>query len=328
MAADTRRELSLLLSLLQRLSDGRSLEEQLAAVTDAAIELVKGDHASIRLLDASRTLLLSGARSGKGTDRGSLALKKGDGIAGWVLEHAIPARVDDATKDSRFLVAVGQGFRIGSMIAEPLMSGGKAIGVLSISSPDIGIFTDDHVLLARLLANASVPAIERGRMERLAVTDELTLTFREKYLVPRLREEIERARSTGGQVSVLAIDLDRFKHVNASYGQTVGDRLLALYAERVRAQTRPFDVLVRTGGDEFALVMPSTDSREAARIAERLHDDTHGAPIEPMAGGFISQTASMGIATFDGAETAEALIERTKAALERAKGEGGDRIRG
>jgi len=190
------------------------------------------------------------------------------------------------------------------------------------------VFTDDHVLLARLLANASVPAIERGRMERLAVTDELTLTFREKYLLPRLREEIERARSTGGQVSLLAIDLDRFKHVNASYGQTVGDRLLALYAERVRAQTRPFDVLVRTGGDEFALLMPSTDAREAARIAERLHDDTHGAPIEPMEGGFITQTASMGIATFDGAETAEAFIERSKAALARARGEGGDRIRG
>ena len=169
-----------LLDLTQRLSDGRPLEESLRAVTDAALALLPGDHASIRVLDASHTQLLTGARSGKGTERGSLPIKKGEGVAGWVFEYGIPARVDDTREDSRFMVAVGQGFRIGSILGEPLMSSGKVIGVLSVSSPDVRAFSDRDVLLARLLANCSVPPIERARLERLAVTDDLTLAFSER----------------------------------------------------------------------------------------------------------------------------------------------------
>src|SRR5262249_20597813 len=148
-----------LLRLTEHLSGGLVLEDALEHVTDAAIELLPGDHASVRLLDASRTQLLTSARSGKGTERGSLAIKKGEGIAGWVIEHGRAAHARAAGEAPRFMEAVGQGFRIRSMLAEPLLSAGRVIGVLSISSPEVGAFSPRDELLARLLASCSVPAI-------------------------------------------------------------------------------------------------------------------------------------------------------------------------
>ena len=130
MSTDPRRDLAVLRQLTERLSDGRPLEDALQDVTDAALELLPCDHASIRLFDASRTTLLAGARSGRGVEQRTLAIAKGEGIAGWVMEHAMPAHVRDTKSDPRFIVAVGQGFSIRSMIAEPLLVAGKPMGVL------------------------------------------------------------------------------------------------------------------------------------------------------------------------------------------------------
>lgn len=320
MSSDARPDVTVaLLELTQRLSSGGSLEESLAAVTEVALELLPCDHASIRLLDATRTQLLSGARSGSGAERGSLPIKKGEGVAGWVFEHGMPARVDDARSDPRFMVAVGQGFRIGSILGEPLLSQGKVIGVLSVSSPEVQAFSDRDVLLARLLANCSVPPIERARLERLAVTDDLTLAFSAKYLAARLHEEVERAKTARAPLSVLFVDLERFRHVNSSYGQGVGDRVLVLFAERVRAFARRFDVLVRTGGDEFALVLPSTGDEAAEAFATRLQQHVADPPMEPMPGAFITQTAAVGVVTWDGRESAEDLAARGRGALAQVK---------
>jgi GAF domain-containing protein len=152
-AVDPRKGIFVLLQLTERLSDGRPLEEALRAVTDAALLLLAGDHASIRLLDASQQELLASARSGKGMEQRPLPLKKGEGVTGWVIEHGISARIDDTHKDPRFKVATGQGFGIRSMIAEPLWSAGKVIGVLAVSSPEPFTFSPDDELLVRLLAS-------------------------------------------------------------------------------------------------------------------------------------------------------------------------------
>ena len=327
MASDPRSDIAtVLLTLTERLSGGFVLEDALQAVTDASIQLLPGDHASIRLLDASRTQLLTGARSGKGTERGSLSMKKGEGIAGWVIEHGRPARVEDARADPRFMEAVGQGFSIRSMLAEPLLSAGRVIGVLSVSAPAVNVFSAEHELIARLLANCSVPAIERARLERLAATDEMTLAYTSRYLLPRMNEEMVRARGSKTTLSLLSIDLDHFKHVNESYGESVGDRVLCIFVERVRASVRVFDVLVRTGGDEFTLLLPGATADEARATAVNVRAVIGAGAMEPMKGAFLTQTVSIGVATWDGRESAEALRARADAAMSNAKEQGRDRV--
>jgi two-component system, cell cycle response regulator len=240
------------------------------------------------------------------------------------MEHGLPAHVRDCRTDPRFVVAVGQGFSIRALIAEPLLAAGKPVGVLGASSPGPDAFTDDDVLLARILANCSVPAIERSRLERLSAVDETTLAFNHRYLLPRLHEEMDRARHAGSTLSVLVMDLDRMGHVNASFGRDMGDRVLGIFGERVRAQTRRYDVLVRSGDDEFVLLMPTTNPTQGLATAEKLRKAVGDEAMEARPGGYISQRVSIGVATWDGRETAEQLCARTAAAMRDAKTRGGN----
>ena len=318
-----RDRLAALLHLTERLSAEQSLERALGMITSAAIELLPASHASIRVLDASRTVLLASARSGEGTDNPSMALRRGEGIAGWVLEQGSALRIDDVHADPRFVPQSGQGFAIASILAAPLLSGGRAVGVLSLSSSTPSAFTPDDELFARLLANCSAPLIERSRLERLAMTDDLTLAFNARYFMPRLREEILGAGPPGP--SLLLMDLDLFKTVNDTHGHAAGDRVLREFADRVRASTRRVDILVRRGGDEFALLMPSTSLEQARSIAFRIQGFVGSTAIDVDAV-TVRQTVSIGVAAWDGDESAEALEERADKALYEAKRAGRNRI--
>ena len=209
----TKDAMSALLALTAKLTESRPLEESLRTVTDAALALLPANHASIRLLDGSHSELLSGARSGAGTATRPMSFRRGQGVIGWVVEYKESLCIDDVTKDPRF-VLLKQGFPIRSMLAEPLWSAGQVIGVLSLSSSEKRAFGPGDQLLARLLANCCTPPIERARLRRLAMTDDLTLAYNQRYLSPRVNEEIERARRGGQPLSVLLLDLDHFKNVN------------------------------------------------------------------------------------------------------------------
>ncbi|HEY8090245.1 MAG TPA: diguanylate cyclase [Polyangiaceae bacterium] len=315
-----------LLALTERLSQDATLEVHLAAVTDAALVLLPADHASIRIVDASGDELLACARSGTGTDHHSLPLRKGEGVAGWVLANARAALVADTRTDDRFLRASGQGFAIASLVAAPLVHGGQAIGVLSASSSVPRAFDAGHERRARLLAACSVPALERARLVRLAVTDDLTLAYNGRYLLPRLQEELQRARAGGAPVSIAMLDLDHFKQVNDTFGHARGDGVLRAFADRVRDRTRRSDLLVRRGGEEFVLVLPAADGARAFVLAERIRHAVGGAPMPVTDGASITQTVSIGVATWDGTESAEALLHRADLALYEAKNLGRDRV--
>ncbi|HEY8090899.1 MAG TPA: sensor domain-containing diguanylate cyclase [Polyangiaceae bacterium] len=325
MSFDALKDLLVLLQLTEQLTDGRGLEDALRAVTDATIAILPGDHASIRLLDANRTHLLTSARSGTGVDAPSVEMRVGVGVSGWVLEHAEPLRIVDTKKDGRFIAVAGQGFAIASMVVEPMISEGVPIGVLSVSSPEPNAFSATDELLARLLANCSVGPIQRARLERLAVTDDLTLAFNGRYLATRLVEEMERARRTEKPLSVLLMDLDHFKLVNDKHGHAVGDQVLRVFVDRVRAATRRVDILVRRGGEEFVLLMPSTTTAQAAVIAERVRKHASD-EVVVVGGAKIRQTVSIGVATWNGRESADALQRRADDAMYYAKQLGRNRV--
>lgn len=318
--------IAVLLALTERLAEESSLEESLAAVSDATLELIPADHASIRLVDASGAELLACARSGRGVEHHSVPLRKGEGVAGWVLAHARPALVSDARQDPRFVHASDQGFAIAAIVAAPLLQARHAIGVLSASSSLPGAFDASHERLARLLASCSVPALERARLQRLAVTDDLTLAYNGRYLLPRLHDELRRSRGEAQTVSVAMLDLDHFKRVNDTYGHARGDSVLRAFCDRVRDKTRRSDLLVRRGGEEFVLVLPSTDHARALALAERIRRSVGEHPFDDDAGPPIRQTVSIGVATWDDRESAEDLLHRADMALYSAKSAGRDRV--
>lgn len=323
---DAETALRIVLRLTEKLTEDLPLEDFLAAVASAAQELVPADHASIRLLDAAREQLLSSARAGTGSDQSPQGFKKNDGVLGWVVEQKRPAIIADVENDSRFKRFADQPFPIRSMVAEPIWAADEVIGVLSVASDRLSAFDERDQLLVRLLANCSAPAIERARLRRLAMFDHLTMAFNHRYLYPRIAEEMERSSRHTTPLSLLLFDLDHFKSVNDVHGHTVGDLALRLLTERVRAAVRKVDVLVRRGGEEFVLIMPATDETQAMSTAERLRDHFRTEPLRMSEALHLRQTISVGVATWNGEETPEALEARADRAMYDAKRAGRDRV--
>ncbi len=313
-----------LLELTSVLAGDLSLDEALAAATDAALQLFGGQHASIRILDESGHELLCGARSGAGLEERPLTFRQGQGVVGWVVDTGEPARLDDAQADERFVSFEEQSYTIGSLLVVPLTNLGRVIGALSVTSETRGYFSEDDLVLGHLLANCTIGAIERARLQRLALTDAQTMSWSHAYLKPRLEEELRAGKETG--VAVLLMDLDHFKNVNDTWGHAVGDRVLRAFADVVRQTIRRKDLLFRRGGEEFVVVMPGCTLDDAERVAERVRTTLASEPLDGGEGIHVDQRVSIGVALWDGAESASALEARADAAMYDAKRGGRNQI--
>jgi diguanylate cyclase (GGDEF)-like protein len=315
-----------LVALTRTLSEDRTLEEALGAITDVALDLLPGDHASVRVFDDSRAELLSGARSGEGLAFRPMRIRPGEGVIGWVATHGRALVVADTESDPRYIAPGAQGFEVASLLAVPLWSVGHVVGVLSVSSRERARFSPDDEVVAQLLANCAVPPLERARLKRIAVTDPHTMAFNQGYLMPRLAEEIAWARQHVTPLGLLLMDLDHFKRVNDTWGHAAGDMVLREFADRVRAAIRRSDVLVRRGGEEFVLIMPGAGEAETLAVARRLRETIAATPFALPNAELQHQTVSIGAALWHPGEDPSGLEQRADAAMYEAKRGGRNRI--
>jgi diguanylate cyclase (GGDEF)-like protein len=178
-------------------------------------------------------------------------------------------------------------------------------------------------LLALLLGTVLAALVNRARHEsrvtigvmgQLLRTDPLTGIANRRGLDENLPVEMSRGKRNGKILTVAMLDLDFFKRYNSRRGHAGGDSLLRTAAQAWRKQLRPTDTLVRYGGEEFTLVLPSCDAEQACQLIDRLR------PLLP-----DGQTFSAGVATWDFNESAEALLRRADEALLLAKKQGRNR---
>ncbi len=301
------------------------LNEALQIVTDAARELFAGQHASVRIIDDSGKLLVSLARSGRGSHRSPVSFRRGEGVIGWVIDHGRVARVNDTDADPRFKRIDAQGYPIRSLLAIPLWSAGRVIGCLSVTSDQKDHFGEEDETIGRLLANCAVPPLERARLQHLAATDELTGALRQTQLVPTLERAMQNCADTDVPLAILSMDLDHFKHVNDTHGHAAGDEVLRIFAQRVRGAIRGEDIFVRRGGEEFVVILPNCDLTSAKCAAERIRDEMAYKPV--VIGDLrVVQRVSVGVALWDRLESAQALDDRADQALYAAKRTGRNRV--
>ncbi len=161
------------------------------------------------------------------------------------------------------------------------------------------------------------------RLQHDATHDALTSLPNRSYFMSRLSAALQKARgSVGHRVSILFIDLDRFKYVNDSLGHLAGDLLLKRIADRLRESMRPTDLVARLGGDEFTiLVEGSYDEDEVTHIAERIHQK-FSIPFE-LNGNEVYSSASIGILhASEGHLTSEDMMRDADTAMYHAKRSG------
>jgi len=135
----------------------------------------------------------------------------------------------------------------------------------------------------------------------------------------------ERLADEQGGSSVIVVDVDRFKQVNDVHGHAAGDEVLRAVADRLRAETRAGDVVVRAGGDEFVVILEGTSGAVAREIADRFCARIGEAPID-VGGSALAVSVSVGVASGDG--DVDALVRRADEALYEAKRAGRDGVAG
>lgn len=210
--------------------------------------------------------------------------------------------------------------------AKPRILRGLEIGVNDFLLRPV----DRNELLARVRTQARRKRFSDKLREavqesmEMAVTDALTGLHNRRYLDTHLAAMFDESLRRGRHLSVLVMDIDKFKPINDTYGHDAGDEVLREFAKRVRSQTRGIDVVARFGGEEIVVVIPDTGLEIARIVAERVREAVHGEPF-----GIhqdtrkVAITVSIGVASRQpGDRSAQEIMKRADVALYRAK-EGG-----
>jgi diguanylate cyclase (GGDEF)-like protein len=198
-----------------------------------------------------------------------------------------------------------------------------AMSAIGFASLYLGVIALLWVLASRL--EQLVASQARAEiLQTQASTDVLTGVANRRTLDDAMDRAIAGARRSGRPVSVIVIDLDRFKQVNDVHGHEVGDRVLVAVVDHLSATVREADLLGRWGGEEFVLLAPDTLHADAVALAERCRAALHGVSTDPV--GVV--TASFGVATLAADDDARSLMRRADLALYAAKREGRDRVVG
>ncbi|SLN43906.1 PleD family two-component system response regulator [Oceanibacterium hippocampi] len=165
------------------------------------------------------------------------------------------------------------------------------------------------------------------RSMAMAVTDSLTGLFNRRYLNNHLENLLSHREDEGKPLSMLILDIDHFKRINDTHGHGVGDEVLKQFAQRMGLNLRGVDLAARIGGEEFVVVMPSTDLALAEGIAERLRRAVGDEPFkvngtdQP-----LEVTCSIGVITARSGESPKEALARADAALYEAKHRGRNKV--
>lgn len=192
-------------------------------------------------------------------------------------------------------------------------------------------FGDVELAAARTVmerANAALETAERyHHAKERAFIDDVTGVYNARYLLATADNEIQRAARYGNPLSVLFLDLDRFKQVNDVHGHLVGSDTLRALSRLLSECVRQVDTLARYGGDEFTILLVDTPHEVALRVGERIRSRIESHLFEAGRAGTLRLTISIGVATCPGhGTTRESLLDAADKAMYRAKSDGRNRV--
>jgi len=186
---------------------------------------------------------------------------------------------------------------------------------------------NDEIGLLASTVTAMVAETETlmAKLRHQAMTDLLTGLGNRRWLNERAAEELARAERLGEPLSIIVLDLDRFKGINDGHGHETGDRVLVATGEVVRTCLRPYDLAARIGGEEFCILLPRTTLDEAEAIGERLRTALAATTVPPLRRGRM--TASFGLCAAGHSDRLPDMLLRADFALYEAKRDGRNCIR-
>lgn len=309
-----------LLLLSEELQKQQTLEGVLQHLCEGAAGLLGSENVSVRLLDATRTLLLTHARAGDPFHQNTtFEFVMGEGLVGWVAKNGVALRLTDAENDTRFRPRPDQNKSIRSFLAVPLIEQGVCVGVLSVASDEPAQFTVDHEEILQLVAGVCGPHVRSVRISRLAGADPLTGVLS----ATKLDDAFPDAEGLVlvDPLSVAIVETDGFDRVRDRFGRGFSDDLLKSVAEGIANSVRRNDPVIRRGPHGFLVLLPGVGLSTSAKIAERIRRTVEADLIvsRPDA---TKLTVSIGIAERREGEKRDGLLARAQRALDAAKHRG------
>ena len=320
-------------ALLKEVIDSFSTQLLLDDITKlimskTAKTLAKPGRILLFLVDTEKQeLMLSASQGSK-----RVAAKKGDLFDRWVLKNRKSLIIEDIVTDFRFSTdshgELKKIFR--SLIATPLVSGDKIIGILRMDSPREFLYSQDDLRLLGIIADLGAVSIENAflyaRTQELAIRDSLTGLAVRRYFLERLQEEVTRTAMKKAQMSLLMLDIDHFKAYNDQFGHAAGDIILKHLARTLNAMIKEGDIVARYGGEEIVIMLCGRAKIDGIGEAEAIRKAVKESPVT-LRRHTADVTVSIGVAGYpEDASSAEGLIRIADERLYKAKAEGRDRV--
>lgn len=218
------------------------------------------------------------------------------------------------------------------ILSMPLYFEDKKFGAIYLLFPaekfkDKQTFSEDEKSFVETLRHHLSLIIEKQRLFEQAITDGLTKLYLRRFFLAALEKEINRSKRYQLDVSVLLLDIDKFKNFNDTYGHQAGDYVLRETALRITESIRSVDTPGRYGGEEMAVILPQTNIKEAYVVAERIRKAIEGAEYT-FRKDSMRVTASIGVTSLHMRDiTLEEMIEESDKALYVAKDKGRNQVR-
>ncbi|MFA6034620.1 MAG: sensor domain-containing diguanylate cyclase [Myxococcota bacterium] len=305
-ATRIRRELQVYSDLARALTSTLDQGEVLRTIMSIIQELLKPRNWSLLLLDPSTGDLRFELAMGESADvLSGDTIPAGEGLAGWVARNGKPILVADASADPRFCARYDgiTSFKTVAVLCVPLRNRGRTMGVLElVNGIDDGVFTETDLgtleTIADFAAIAMGNAVAFKKISHLVLTDDQTGLCNARSFHETLAREVSACDEQGLALSLIMLDLDHFRRINEAHGHLFGNRVLGEIGALMRRFSRPGDLAVRYGGDEFILLMPRTSKEEAIEIAGRLRDEVRRHEFQKGEGPGLHITASFGTASY------------------------------
>jgi diguanylate cyclase (GGDEF)-like protein len=329
-ARDT--EIAILIPLMvRRLGERHPIDALPRVAVRLTKELFKTGQVALAVVKKDGSLLVTEGVGIPPAWKGTLVLSPRDGMIGYAMREKVLVLREEhlAIRGRPELSDLERAGMVPDAVV-PIVVEESVVAILAVAGA-AGKFERDRPyasMLADLVANAFQVSLSIEALEQRAMTDPLTGLFNRAYLADRFLVELRRARSYGFPMSVVLLDIDRFKRINDRYGHPAGDAVLRKLASFLRERTRSTDAVVRYGGEEFAVLMATAESDVAFEQSDRIRAELEKTPfVVPGQADPIYVTISGGVATYpqDG-QTFLDLIAVADAGLYHAKENGRNRI--